>query len=71
MKTGRPVRITKRGKTTARMVLDAEGPLETPQSRIFGKGRIVGDVVAPALPPEAWTAVRGEWEPSGKKKRRR
>ena len=69
-RTGRPVRITKRGKAIARIVPDADGPVETPQSKIAGRGRIVGDVVAPVLPPEAWDAVRGEWEPRAKKRRR-
>jgi prevent-host-death family protein len=69
-RTGRPVRITKRGKAIARIVPDADEPLVTPQSRITGKGRIVGDVVGPVLPPEVWDAVRGDWEPHHKKRRR-
>ena len=45
--------ITKRGKPVAKLV-----PVEAEQDEIFGflegKGRIVGDVVAPAFSPEEW-----------------
>jgi prevent-host-death family protein len=45
--------ITKRGKPVAKLV-----PLEPQGDDIFGffvgKGRILGDVVSPALTPEEW-----------------
>ncbi|MGC2530003.1 MAG: type II toxin-antitoxin system Phd/YefM family antitoxin [Candidatus Acidiferrum sp.] len=45
--------ITKRGKPVAKLV-----PLEPQGDAIFGffvgKGRILGDVVSPALTPEEW-----------------
>ncbi|MBI4701403.1 MAG: type II toxin-antitoxin system Phd/YefM family antitoxin [Deltaproteobacteria bacterium] len=50
--------ITKRGKPVARLV-----PVDDDErtARVFGAGRgsceIVGDIVAPAVPPEHWRAL--------------
>ena len=57
-RTGRPVTVTRFGKPVARVV-----PLEpTRKKRRLGgyEGRIeiVGDIVSPVLPPEAWEALR-------------
>jgi prevent-host-death family protein len=45
--------ITKRGKPVAKLV-----PVEPQDDDIFGflagKGRIIGDVISPALTPEEW-----------------
>jgi prevent-host-death family protein len=45
--------ITKRGKPVAKLV-----PVEEKKDEIFGflkgKGKVVGDVVAPAMTPEEW-----------------
>lgn len=45
--------ITKHGKPVAKLV-----PVDTEEDDIFGfmkgKGRICGDIVAPALTPEEW-----------------
>jgi prevent-host-death family protein len=45
--------ITKRGKPVAKLV-----PVDTQADDIFGflrgKGKIIGDVVSPALTPEEW-----------------
>ncbi len=45
--------ITKRGKPVAKLV-----PVEEEKDEIFGflkgKGKVVGDVVSPALTPEEW-----------------
>ena len=47
------VAITKRGKPVAKLV-----PINTDQDEIFGflagKGKVMGDVVSPALTPEEW-----------------
>ena len=53
--------ITKRGKPVAKLV-----PLEPePAVSIFGwlrtKGSIIGDIVSPALPADAWESLR-EWD---------
>ncbi len=55
----RPVTVTRFGKPVARVV-----PFEPsrPKRRVLGayKGqiRIIGDIVSPILPPEAWDALR-------------
>lgn len=45
--------ITKRGKPVAKLV-----PVEEEKDEIFGflkgKGKVVGDVVSPAMTPEEW-----------------
>jgi prevent-host-death family protein len=45
--------ITKRGKPVAKLV-----PVENEKDDIFGffkgKGKVIGDVVSPALTPEEW-----------------
>jgi prevent-host-death family protein len=50
--------ITKRGVPVAKLV-----PVDLPQPhKIFGclvgRGEEVGDIVSPALPPEAWDALK-------------
>ena len=58
-RSGRPVTVTRFGKPVARVV-----PLNPsrPGRRILGtyKGqiRIIGDIVSPVLPPEAWDVLR-------------
>jgi len=48
-----PVVITKRGKPVAKLV-----PVESEKDEIFGflkgKGKVLGDVVSPAITPEEW-----------------
>ncbi len=48
--------ITKRGKPVARLV-----PVDSEEDDIFGflagKGRIVGDIIAPAVPLEEWESL--------------
>jgi hypothetical protein len=34
-----------------------------PQHSLKGTVTTRGDIISPALPPEAWDANRGEWEP--------
>lgn len=52
-----PVVITKKGRPVAKLV-----PPDEPATDVFGcmagSAKIVGDVESPALPPEAWEAVR-------------
>ncbi len=58
--TGETVTILKRGKPVAQLVPPV--PRETyPQDTLAGTGRIIGDVIEPPLPPEAWDAERGEF----------
>jgi antitoxin (DNA-binding transcriptional repressor) of toxin-antitoxin stability system len=52
-----PVTITKKGRAVAKLV-----PADAAPKDIFGflKGRveIVGDILAPVVPPEEWEALR-------------
>ena len=58
-RTGHPVTVTRFGKPVARVVPPAPAARK---SRVLGayKGRakIVGDIMSPVLPPEAWEALR-------------
>jgi antitoxin (DNA-binding transcriptional repressor) of toxin-antitoxin stability system len=58
-KTGEPLRILKRGKVVAEVCPPQRTHAEYPQRQLLGKGRIVGDVVAPLLPADAWEADLG------------
>ena len=57
-RTGEPVAISKRGRIVARLV-PPRSLKETryPQQALKGTGTTVGDIIAPALPPEAWDAL--------------
>lgn len=56
--TGEPVIILKRGKPIARLVPSLSTKERHPQNEIFGSVRIVGDILEPVLPPDAWEAER-------------
>lgn len=56
-RTRRPVVITKRGRPVAKLVpVDPSGP-DPFFGRLAGRIRLVGDIVAPLDPPEAWDPV--------------
>ncbi len=56
-RTRKPITITKRGKPVAKLV-----PVEQEQDEWFGRlqgeMKIVGDIVSPIDPPEAWESAR-------------
>jgi prevent-host-death family protein len=57
-KTGKPILVTKRGKPVAELV-----PVSPPGKRrilgcMQGTAKIVGDLVAPALPESDWDVLR-------------
>ena len=59
-RTGETVAISKRGRVVAELVPPRSGAhTRYPQYALRGTGRTVGDIVSPALPAEAWDAVRG------------
>lgn len=58
-RTGEPVTVTKRGKPVARVTPPLPIEDDYPQRRLRGTIRIVGDIISPPLPPEAWDANRG------------
>ena len=58
VRTGTPVAISKRGRIVAEVVRPRQTKAgRFPQDAPRGTGRTLGDVIAPALPPEAWEAV--------------
>ena len=57
-RTGEPLTITKRGKPVAEVVPALAREASRPQDRVRGRGRIVGDVVGPVLPEDAWNVHR-------------
>jgi prevent-host-death family protein len=60
-RTGERVAISKRGRVVAELV-PARGMVRGrgyPQDSLRGKGKTLGDIVGPALPPDSWDAVRG------------
>jgi len=59
-KTGEPVTILKRGKPVARLVPPTRGEGKYPQDSLKGTVTILGDVIEPVLPAEAWEVERGE-----------
>ncbi len=58
-RTGRPLTVTRFGKPVARIVPPEP---DAKKRRVLGayKGRatIVGDIMSPVLPPEAWEALK-------------
>ena len=60
--TGETVTILKGGKLFAQLI-PSEQRVVYPQDTLKGTGRIMGDIIEPPLPPEAWDAERGEYEP--------
>jgi prevent-host-death family protein len=59
-RTGERVAISKRGKVVAELV-PARGVTgrQYPQDSLRAKGKTLGDIVGPTVPPETWDAVRG------------
>ena len=58
-RTGRPVTVTRFGKPVARIV-PPEPSRRTKKwlGSMKGSAEIVGDIVSPVLPPEAWEVLR-------------
>jgi len=62
--TGEHITILKRGRAVAELVpavARAQGP---PQHRIMGTVEILGDIISPALPEDAWEVLREGDEPA-------
>ena len=59
-RTGEALVITKHGKPLARVIPSRESGARYLQQSLAGTVTIVGDVMEPALPPEAWNAMTGE-----------
>ena len=48
--------VLKHGKPIARVIPAVPGEREYPQKALKGTVRVMGDIVTPVLPPEAWEA---------------
>jgi prevent-host-death family protein len=59
-RSGESVVILKRGRPVARLVPAPLTDDEYPQKRLIGTIEVVGDVVGPLLPPDAWEAEQGK-----------
>jgi prevent-host-death family protein len=58
--TGEPIVILKRGKPVAELIRPLPREAASPQAALVGSVRIRGDITAPVLPANAWSAERGE-----------
>ena len=57
--TGETVTILKRGRPVARLLPPVPAGEGYPQQALRGSVEILGDILEPVLPAEAWEAVRG------------
>jgi len=53
---GEPIVILRRGKPVARVIRAVNGEEDYPQHTLKGTVDVVGDIVSPVLPPEAWAS---------------
>jgi prevent-host-death family protein len=58
-RTRRPVRVTRYGKAVAEIVPPARRRAKRRLGLLAGRTEILGDIVSPAAPPEAWEAIGG------------
>ncbi len=59
-RTGEPVMILKRGKPVAQLLPPVQRETLYPQYALRGTLKILGDIIGPPLPADAWDAERGE-----------
>lgn len=57
--SGEPILITKRGKAVAQLVPVGRAQQEDWAGALRDRGSIEGDLVAPAVDPDEWEALRG------------
>ena len=59
-RTGDAVVISKRGRIVAELIRPRHGVgTRYPQDALRGTGRTLGEIIAPALPADAWEAISG------------
>jgi prevent-host-death family protein len=68
-RTRETILVTKRGKPVARLMPPKDDATRDPFADMHGMMEIVGDIIAPPLPPEAWEAIAGP--PRSRRTRRR
>jgi prevent-host-death family protein len=59
-RTGEPVTILKRGRPVARLVPPALGATKYPQEGLRGTVEVLGNILEPVLPADAWEVEGGE-----------
>ena len=59
-RTGEGVMLLKRGRKIAEIRPASKSRARYPQETLRGTVTYLGDIISPALPPEAWDAERGE-----------
>lgn len=57
--SGEPIVITKRGRPVAQLTPVSPDPQGDWRGALAHRGRIAGDLVAPASDPQDWEALRG------------
>jgi prevent-host-death family protein len=57
--SGEPIVITKRGRAVAQLAPVKPGRAEDWRGALHDRGKIRGDLVAPAGDPDEWEALRG------------
>jgi prevent-host-death family protein len=57
-RTGEPITVLKRGRPVAQIVPVVPRGDRSPQMTLQGSVEIIGDILEPVLPPEAWEAER-------------
>lgn len=57
--SGEPIVITKRGKAVAQLMPVGQGHQADWAGALRDRGSIRGDLVAPAVEPDEWEALRG------------
>ena len=58
--TGESILVLKRGKPVAQLIPPVVSESKYAQTALRGSVKILGDVVEPALPPEAWEVLEGD-----------
>lgn len=58
-RTGETVTILKRGRPVARLLPPIPEEGRYPQHALFGTVRVLGDILDPVLPVDAWEAEQG------------
>jgi prevent-host-death family protein len=61
--TGEAVTILKRGRPVALLLPPGGSEGESPQKALLGSVQILGDVLKPVLPEEAWEVLAGRRKP--------
>ena len=62
--TGEHIMILKRGRAVAELVPPVSTDQKLPQESIMGSVEILGDIVGPVMPADAWDVLRDDDAPA-------